>query len=144
MIKKALKATISEYSEVILIKATDKCILARKSLIKASESDNASKYLLEALDFYIQSIEIYSRLIEPYISIAEICRQFGQLDDSISLLNRVLEIEPKNSIAINMISKIKNEKLLERKLTINNISTVTKIKKDVNSICSVKLKTPLK
>lgn len=149
-IKRALKAKISDYSEESFKKSNDKCLLARNFLNSAYSSENPSQYLIKALDTYIEAIEIYSRLIEPYLAIAEICRQFEQTEDSIALLNKVLDIEPKHPVATKMLENMNfgnitlNTEKKELKRISRPVSIISKDKKDIDNICSVKFGIPLK
>lgn len=108
-IVRALKVKIGDFSEENLQKANAKCLEAREYLSRAGDSDTPEYDILKAAEIYIEAIDIYSRLTEPYIAIAEICYQFDKYEESIALLNKLLDIDPFFIKAINMLNKITKE-----------------------------------
>lgn len=147
-IKRALKAKIFVYSEENIKSAEEKCLLARSYLYKSINKDNYPEDIFKALDLYLEAIDIYSKLIEPYISIAEICSQFEMQTEAVALLNKVLEIEPGNLIATAMLEEMNNgfisfPKVKKINKTSNQLIAKDN-KKDFNDVCTVKFKIPSK
>lgn len=128
-IKRAVRVKSIDSSEENIQKAKDKCFIAR-NLLNDGYSNSNNEDIFKGVEVYLESIEIYSRLIEPYLAIAEICKQFNMKQDSISLLNKVLELESNNKNALKMLDQI-NKK-------INNFDNIKKVKKVEAFLPSIK------
>jgi tetratricopeptide (TPR) repeat protein len=109
-ISRAIKAKIENLSNDNLDKARQKCQLAKLLLETATETRD-NRLIGEAVEEYLQAIEIYSRLPEPYLAIAYISWIMGKPEDAVKLLNKVKEIDPQNKNAEAMSSQINEEKV---------------------------------
>jgi tetratricopeptide (TPR) repeat protein len=109
-ISRAVKAKVENLSKENLNLAIQKCMMAKLLLETATETKD-NKLIGDAVEEYLQAIEIYSKLPEPYLAIAYISLILGKPEDSIKLLNKVLDIEPHNSKARSMIDQINEEKV---------------------------------
>ncbi len=107
-LNRAIKAKIENFSNDNIIKSEEKCNLASQILKKASDTKDF-KLIADAIDLYFQAIQFYSRSSQAYIALAYIVSQFSQLEDSIKLLNKVLEIDPYNNHAKNMMKQLQQE-----------------------------------
>jgi tetratricopeptide (TPR) repeat protein len=105
----AVKAKIGSYGAEFRQQANNKCLEARMMVQEAAGQNDAS-LMLKAVDIYIEAINIFPRLIEPYISIAYICWKFKEFDKAVMLLNSAIEIDPLSNNARDMLAKISKEK----------------------------------
>jgi hypothetical protein len=114
-ISNAVKAKIENISQKNLNKAKQMCSLASNQLKKASEN-NSHEMLSEGISFYMDAIQLYSRLTEPYLALAYLAWQMEQPEDALKLLNKVLEIESFNEPAQIMKKEIIDE-IRQRKIS---------------------------
>lgn len=110
-ISKSIKLSITNYSKENIKAAEQACIEARHFIKLASSSENNEKFISAAIGSYLESIELYSGLTEPYIGIAYLAINMEKNDEAINLLKKALEIDPLNSNAKIMLDKIKNKQI---------------------------------
>jgi tetratricopeptide (TPR) repeat protein len=126
-----VKNKISNYSKENFELAKKKAAEAAILVVEASASRNM-ELVSEAINLYLEAIDLYPRFTEPYLAVAYISWQMENYDYAIKLLNNVLDIESFNTKAKEMLSNIKEQ--LQREL----ISAV--LKKQANRSLSDKIK----
>lgn len=102
-ISNALKIKIESYSEQERLRAEEKCEQAHEYLQMASDTKENREHLINASELYIEAAKIYPKLTEPYLVLAYIFAIYEEYDKSIKLINRVIEIDPLNMNARNML-----------------------------------------
>jgi tetratricopeptide (TPR) repeat protein len=105
-IAQAIKAKVENYSRDNIEKARDKCFEA-KALVKKSLENNEPEIMFLAVEKYLEAIEHYPKLIEPYLSISFICIKFNKVDEALMLLNKAIELEPFNPKVKEMLEKVR-------------------------------------
>lgn len=114
-----------------MFKAEAKCREARKLVKKSSEEKNP-EMMYQALELYSEASAIYPRLIEPYLSIAYICVEYGELSKAAQLLNKVLEFDPSNKKAHKLIEKVNSSKKEKIKSSLKTNQNIEKSTENIN------------
>jgi tetratricopeptide (TPR) repeat protein len=106
-IQRASKVKVESYSAAVILQAKNKCQEAVICLRDASDNKNTA-LISKALGLYLEAINLYPKFIEPYLATAYISWQMGKNADARKLLSKVLELEPANREAGNLLKKLDN------------------------------------
>ncbi|MFN8673460.1 MAG: hypothetical protein U0457_15420 [Candidatus Sericytochromatia bacterium] len=122
LIKKIEKVKIEEFSDEIIQNAFSKCKEGSIYLNTALQ-EKSNAFLLKAIESFQEAIEIYSRIIEPYLALSYISLHMGKNDEALKFISKALEISPKNQKAKKIYEQILNNKK-KRSITtlVNNYS----------------------
>jgi tetratricopeptide (TPR) repeat protein len=81
-----------------------------RNFVKKAKDENNPNLMFRAVELYTEAISIHPKLIEPYLSIAYICIEYGKLIEAIQILNQVLTFDSSNKKANALIDKAKKLK----------------------------------
>lgn len=138
-ISKIVKAKIENFSQENINKANFYCNQAAKLLKDFSNSQDIN-LVVQAMDLYNQSIQIYSRITEPYIALAYLSWQLNDHTNAIQLIKKALDIDPFNKSAQKLFSEIeidfknKSQSQILKKYSDKSLST--KINEKANKLSS--------
>lgn len=104
-ISKVVKAKIERFSQENIDKAYLYCNEANKLLQNFSINQDIL-IINQAMDLYIQAIQTYSRITEPYIALSYLSWQLNEYNHAIQFIKKALDIDPFNKIAQKMFSDI--------------------------------------
>jgi tetratricopeptide (TPR) repeat protein len=99
-----IEKKVENYSKGKIHSALQKCMKANNCVLKAGKEEKNSELLIQAIDLYQESIQIYSRIPEPYIGIAYISYIAGEITEAIGFTHLALSIDPKNAKALQMLN----------------------------------------
>lgn len=93
---------------------------AKELLISAYNSKDNSTLIKKSFELYYESLNLYSDNLESILGLSYISLISNELDKAIQLAKMVLNIEPRNIIAIDIIQHANNNK---NKSPIENVNS---------------------
>jgi tetratricopeptide (TPR) repeat protein len=108
LIKNKINTTSSENKKL----AAKQCSLAKECLRNVetvSNPDDKKKFLLEAYDFYMEAVELNSKLVDAFHGLAFICYSLDQKKQAMKFLTNALNIDPENEYTKELIEEIKKD-----------------------------------
>ncbi len=104
----AIKARIEDYSQEAKQAAEQKCTEADEFVNRATEN-NDSQMIMQAIDIYAEALNIFPKLIRPYLTIANIYKWLGKISEANKILDIALEIEPANQDIHSLLKYIQED-----------------------------------